>query len=391
MRAATTGCSLFLEYMREQTQLRIIQEILEGYRGKEPFSRYLKKYFNVNRQLGSRDRRLIQEFTFNYFRIGRMFSGRSPGERLALAALICKAEGGPLFEYVLRGISNTVRLTSQLEPDQLFPYGRHLSDSISKAEFIHSFLVQPRVWIRVRGEFTSQVEAELHEKGIGFDKDPELELAWSFKNATSLDQLDSFKKGYFEIQDRSSQKTLSYILPKPSELWWDACAGSGGKSLMMAASVPEIKLFCTDSRETILQNLEKRFAKADVRNFKTRTIDLVSSRLPSSIPAPNGIVADVPCTGSGTWARTPEWLTFFDLKSIGKFQELQRKIVSNTQRLLPDNKPFVYITCSVFKEENEENTSWISSNLPLKLQTQLYIEGASKGADTMFVARFIKA
>ena len=87
--------------MREATQLRIITEIISSYKGKEPLSRFLKKHFNTNRQLGSRDRRLIQEFSYNYFRIGKMFADKPIEVRIAAANKLCKTEPGPLFEFLL--------------------------------------------------------------------------------------------------------------------------------------------------------------------------------------------------------------------------------------------------------------------------------------------------
>jgi len=377
--------------MREATQLRILNEIITSYKGREPLSRYLKKYFNANRQLGSRDRRLIQEFIYNYFRIGKMFPDKPIETRLAIANKICKTEPGPLFEYLLSRHPEVAKMQMNQELDKLFVQGRHLSDSIRKADFIQSFLTQPWVWIRVRKEFLNEVEKELNEKNIPFQKNSEEPNAWSVKQSTSLDQLESFSKGYFEIQDLSSQKTIRYVLPGSNEFWWDACAGAGGKSLMMAAHENSIKLFCTDARETVLKNLELRFKKAGVSNYSTKTLDLTSGSKLRLKETFDGIVADVPCSGSGTWARTPEWLTHFDSKHIDKFKQMQREIVSAVVNFLPDNKPFVYITCSVFKEENEGNTAWMSENLPLKLQTQCYIEGSTKGADTMFVARFTRS
>ena len=160
---------------------------------------------------------------------------------------------------------------------------------------------------------------------------------------------------------------------------------------MMAAYEPSINLFCTDARETILKNLEQRFKKAGVSNYATKVLDLVSDLKPRMKKSFDGIVADVPCSGSGTWSRTPEWLSYFESKHIEKFKVIQRQIVSNVINFLPENKPFVYITCSVFKEENEGNTAWMTDNLPLRLQTQSYLEGSSKGADTMFVARFTRS
>ncbi|MCX6276090.1 MAG: RsmB/NOP family class I SAM-dependent RNA methyltransferase, partial [Bacteroidetes bacterium] len=186
-------------------------------------------------------------------------------------------------------------------------------------------------------------------------------------------------------------KTIQAIRPNKGETWWDACAGSGGKSLMMAAYEPGISLVCTDSRDTILKNLAERFQRTGFKNYSSKMVDLTTGPKFRMDKQLDGIVADVPCTGSGTWSRTPEWLTFFNPKSIEKFQGIQRNIISALVNLLPDNKPLIYITCSVFKEENEDNTAWVTANFPLQLQTQLYIEGSSKGADNMFVARFIRS
>jgi 16S rRNA (cytosine967-C5)-methyltransferase len=376
--------------MREATQLRIIEELIQNYAGKEPLSRYLKKYFNQNPQLGSRDRRVIQQFVHNYFRIGRMYAEKPVRERLAVANKLCKTGESPLLDYSFRDLTSIEKMASHLAPEKLFPHGRHLSDSINKAEFIHSFLIQPKVWIRVLREFSQSVEKELAAKEIPFEKDSDTPLAWSVKNSTPLDQLESYKQGHFEIQDLSSQRTIEYIQPQSGETWWDACAGAGGKALMMAAHEPTIRLFCTDARESILKNLAIRFQKAGFKNYSSKVLDLTEKvRLQGQGPF-DGAVADVPCTGSGTWARTPEWLTFFDSRSLEKYQTIQRKIISTIAGFLTENKPFVYLTCSVFREENEDNTAWVTANLPLRLQRQAYLEGAAHGADTMFAARFVK-
>ncbi len=377
--------------MREETQLRIVVDVIKTFKGDEPLSRFLKKYFNLNRQLGSRDRRLIQQYTYSYFRIGKLYSDYSIEERLALASKVCSLVESPFQKFIGERFPNIQHLTSNINLSDIFSFSSHLSSEIDKNAFVNSFLHQPKVWIRVIEKFSSQVEKELLEKNILFEKDVERKDAWSFISSVALDKLDSFQKGYFEIQDYSSQKTIDFIQPNANETWWDACAGAGGKGLMMADKEPTINLICTDSRETILQNLKERFQKAAIRQYSTQMLDLLNSNFKLKTSSPiDGIVADVPCTGSGTWSRTPEWNSFFDERSIEKYQTLQRKILSVIATFLVEGKPLVYITCSVFKEENERNVAWVTTNLPLKLQTQQYIQGASKGADTMFAARFIK-
>jgi len=262
------------------------------------------------------------------------------------------------------------------------------------------------------------VEAELNEKGIEFGRDsappppegginsPANEISDSLippsgsgganclfiKNTTALDVLETFKKGYFEIQDRSSQQTLRFIQPRAGEHWWDACSGSGGKSLMMVDAEPSLSIYATDVRETVLQNLKERFRKI-IPSPKIIVEKADVANLPANfIPpfTPDGILADVPCTGSGTWARTPEWIEMFEEESVLKYQKLQFDIVSNLVKYLPKGKPLVYITCSAFRVENEDIITNFVQNLPLKLEASEYLKGYEIGGDTMFAARLVR-
>jgi 16S rRNA (cytosine967-C5)-methyltransferase len=104
----------------------------------------------------------------------------------------------------------------------------------------------------------------------------------------------------------------------------------------------------------------------------------------------DGIICDVPCTGSGTWARTPEQIEVFKTETISTFKLKQQAIVRNASQSLRKNGILVYITCSVFKDENENQVKYIQENLNLTLIESNLIEGAKQHADTMFVAVFKK-
>ena len=69
---------------------------------------------------------------------------------------------------------------------------------------------------------------------------------------------------------------------------------------------------------------------------------------------------------------------------------LQRSIVSNVITSLKNNFPLIYITCSVFKEENEENIQFFIDHFPLRLEKSTYLQGYETGGDTLFIARFLK-
>jgi 16S rRNA (cytosine967-C5)-methyltransferase len=390
--------------VREENQLKIICRIIENYRSDEPLSRHLKNFFKTHPQMGSRDRKQASGFVYNYFRIGKALNDVRMIERLTMANFLCSTHSTPLLIYCLEKFSvlnaediqnsfeQKIEIITTVYPyfnsGKIFPFSNHLSDAIDREKFTLSFLHQPKLWIRIRQDFREQVYAEMKEKNILFEPEENNPLSVSLINATSLEKTESYLKGYFEIQDWASQQTLHFIQPKPGEFWLDACAASGGKSLMMLDAEPSLKILATDTRLSILKNFEERFRKAGHQNFETLQVDFTSPVF--GFPVPDCVLADVPCTGSGTWARSPEWLTMFDENSISEFVTLQRKIISNLAGLMKHGSSFVYITCSVFKEENEGNVEWMLKNSELALQKAGYIEGVDKDADTMYAARFIK-
>ena len=171
---------------------------------------------------------------------------------------------------------------------------------------------------------------------------------------------------------------------------WDCCAGAGGKSLMILDKYPEIKLFCSDNRATIISNLKVRFAK---NNIKPQGVDVYDVVKKNSALTFNGntlsesffdvIIADVPCSGSGTWGRTPERLSQFKEEEIERYGNLQKSIVKNVLPFLKVGGKLIYITCSVYASENTENIK-LMERLGLVVSSKNYFVGYDTGADTLF-------
>jgi 16S rRNA (cytosine967-C5)-methyltransferase len=98
------------------------------------------------------------------------------------------------------------------------------------------------------------------------------------------------------------------------------------------------------------------------------------------------IIADVPCTGSGTWSRTPEQLYFFEERKTSEYAVLQKKIMTTVIPKLKPGGHLLYVTCSVFKKENEEMIRYIQDSFKLELVSLELMKGYDKKADTMFAA-----
>jgi 16S rRNA (cytosine967-C5)-methyltransferase len=261
-----------------------------------------------------------------------------------------------------------------------------------------SFFVQPDLYIRIHPGKEKLVKAGLVNAGVTFKEIGENTLA--LPNGTKLDQIFSqpasgsqslTRPFHFEVQDLSSQQTLSYFQPQRYEHWWDACAASGGKSLLLFSQEPLIKLVVSDIRESVLSNLDERFIGAGLRTYQKKVLDLTKNADPELHNFHfDGIILDAPCTGSGTWGRTPEMISQFEEFKIQGFQNLQRSIAANVIKYLKPGKPLIYITCSVFKEENEDVVDYLVKDHGLKLEGSEVLRGYEHKADTMFVARLIR-
>lgn len=382
-----------------------ITHIIGTYKGEMPLANFLKFYFKKNPILGSRDRKIISEMAYCYYRCAK---GLEP-KTLSLAEQI---------DYSLLLAESTLHVVSRILPENLQSlYGKafeenlkhlqqqgvdfiadHLvsqklafSKGIERREWISSMLQRPRLFIRLVKKHKAEVLRLLKEAQITFE--PIDDVCLSLPNGTAVEKIIPEKM--YRIQDASSQKTATYFGIEGSETCWDCCSGAGGKSLLVKDTAPECRLSVSDVRASILDNLAERFqlyGYALPERIRLNVSNAEETGLILAYRTFDHIIADVPCSGSGTWARTPEQLYFFDPETLTSFATRQREIAANALRFLKAGGTFIYITCSVFAAENEEIVSDLLFLHPdISLRSQQLINGVEIGADSMFVAVFQKA
>jgi 16S rRNA (cytosine967-C5)-methyltransferase len=344
--------------------------------------------------------------------------------------------------------------------EDIFPWKSELSEGIDHRAFCLSFLRQPDLFLRIRPSYQQSVLAKLTPVPHEFIPPFTLRLPNGFKVE------DYFTPDHqVVIQDYSSQRIASFLQPLPTYLlvsrdfsekkdispsrpsdpsaapgttssvlstaaaapgpipapnpaappqpataplsFWDACAASGGKSILAHDLYPSMAITVSDIRESILHNLRQRFQQAGIKKYHAFLADLTQGPpqvlLPSPLQASSPgsprtpaqgtppfdlILADVPCTGSGTWSRTPEELFYFDPRKITQYSDAQKKIVSHIAASLAPDAWLVYSTCSVYKKENEEVAALLREKFGLKEDRIENIKGYDHRADTMFAARF---
>lgn len=389
--------------MIAESRLRNAIQVLstEYIPGKLPLSRFLNQWFKKNRQMGSKDRKILSSLLYDHYRCVHLLSDLEPGDQLLASRFLLNSDDSLLItelkpawiSYMTLSFDEKLSLLQTWYPDltlhSIFPFSEYLSTEIEKKTYVSSYLIQPYFFLRIRTGYDQEVITCLEKHDISFRRVST--NCVQFENQTRVDFLADECAGLTEVQDLSSQLCGTYFNPVEESSWWDCCAGAGGKTLLLADIEPNVRIYASDYRESVLENLRERILHAGQRARKIFQTDLVHGvNLPVADLQFDGIILDAPCTGSGTWARTPEMLSSFESSSIGRFSDMQFTIACRVIENLKVGAPLIYITCSVFASENEELITRLVETEKLVLEKQEYFKGYEKGADTMFISKLIK-
>lgn len=364
-----------------------IAEIIGRYKGETPLAHFLKNYFRQHAKLGSRDRKVLTAMAYSWYRCAKSLSDHpsvSANFEALITACLLLSDNGEVLKTLTKDVSGMAAALPHPDLQSLFPFQEMISEGIGRNEWLQSMLAQPRLFIRVRNS-RDEILSILARNNISAQLISDTCL--SLPNGTKVDQL--LPPSSYVVQDASSQQTGSFFLPQKNEKWYDCCSGAGGKSIQLKDLEPSVKLTVSDKRKSILHNLAGRFSLYGLQLPTAHIADVADKlQLESILGAAqfDNIICDVPCSGSGTWARTPEQLYFFDTASLERFSPLQETIAVNVSRHLKKGGRLIYITCSIFRAENEDVVERVIREAGLVLTEARLINGISIGADSMFVA-----
>jgi 16S rRNA (cytosine967-C5)-methyltransferase len=400
--------------MKYFSHLNTAVQLLQQYNGSQPFGSFIKQYFSQHKKYGSKDRKNISQLCYAFFRLGKALPQLPAEERILTGLFFCSHEPNELLQHLKPAWHTQTHLPlpekiQVFNNDQgadgailtmydLFPWREALSDDINYEHFCASFFTQPDLFLRLRPGAAAAVKGKLQQAGIPF-RDMGASCV-ALPNASKIDAVIETDKEAV-IQDLSSQRigelmefirasTFAKSTANKVLKIWDACAASGGKSILAHDIFPKIDLTVSDVRKSILINLEKRFYAAGIKHYKSFVTDLSISTFDIQHSLFDIIITDVPCSGSGTWSRTPEQLYYFEPQQTDRYSDLQKKILNNA---IPHLKPggfLLYCTCSVFRKENEEVVQFIQQQHSLQLLQSALLTGYDNKADTLFGAVFQK-
>lgn len=166
-----------------------------------------------------------------------------------------------------------------------------------------------------------------------------------------------YRDGTIEIQDEGSQLVALMADARPGQEVMDFCAGAGGKTLAMAASMNNKgRVIASDVLANRLMRAKERFRRAGAHNIQTHPI---TSETDPWIKRHKGrfdrVLVDAPCSGTGTWRRNPDqrWRSLGP--GLADLLPLQGRLLQSAARLVKPGGRLIYATCSMLPAENEDH------------------------------------
>jgi len=375
----------------------------------------VQKVLKFDKRWGARDRGFIAETTYEMVRYKRLYS--------EIAEVKAPYSRPDLFRMwavwaVLKGI--TLPDWKQLEPtperrikgkfdelSKIRKYRESLPDWIDelceKALGVKLWMAesaalnqQAEVILRTNTLKTTkeQLRKALLDEGIVTEPIKGYPLALRLPERANVFQTESFKKGYFEVQDASSQLVAELLDVKPGQRVVDTCAGAGGKSLHLAALMENKgQLIAMDIYGSKLKELKRRARRNGAHNIEPREIDStkVFKKLYGSA---DRVLIDAPCTGLGVLRRNPDSKWKMEPEFLEKITKTQYEIIRSYSKIVKSGGKMVYATCSILPQENNDQVkSFLASEegKDFTLAKEKKIYASKSGFDGFYMALLQKS
>lgn len=337
-----------------------------------PADAVVSRFFRDNRGLGPRERATLAETVYTVLRKKLLFdhlapSGSGSKER-RLAILGFHGPRDFLKSALTEQEKNWLDQCDAINPADLMDRHRHN---------LPEWLVQPlkdqlgdEFWplaesmaqsapldlrVNVLKEKRADVQKELAQAAIKSVATPYSPWGLRIEGKPALTKLDAFTRGAIEVQDEGSQLLALLLDAKRGEMVVDFCAGAGGKTLAIGATMRSTgRLYAFDVSAHRLDALKPRMARSGLSNIHPAAIaherDERIKRLAGKI---DRVLVDAPCSGLGTLRRNPDLKWRQSAKAVQELVVKQAAILDSAARLLKPGGRLVYATCSILPQENE--------------------------------------
>jgi 16S rRNA C967 or C1407 C5-methylase (RsmB/RsmF family) len=363
-----------------------ILAFLKAWNNTSPLDQSLSTYFRAHKSLGSHDRKEIGEAIYTLIRWKSLFDHLDPSGSYSLRLHLLGLH--PIAEWINEpSVPEHARLgLSEFLLDELTRcYG-------AKAKSIASIL-NSAATVTIRTNLLKTTREKLLailEPKFSVTPSTNTTTAILFSKREPLFSLPEFKQGLFEVQDEGSQRLSDLVAAKSGDRVLDYCSGSGGKTLAIAPKMcGKGELYLHDIRAHALKEATVRLRRAGVQNAQV----LIAGHptLKKLFGKMDWVLADVPCSGTGTLRRNPDMKWKIDAEMIERLVEEQRTIFAQAVRYAKNGANIVYATCSILPQENEEQVQHFLSTLPIVKEKELKILPEQGGCDGFYGVVFRKS
>lgn len=177
---------------------------------------------------------------------------------------------------------------------------------------------------------------------------------WRLPSETAAVQHAAYAEGQFEVQDAASQYAAAALGAEAGQLVIDLCAGAGGKTLAIASATnDEAKILACDTNRARIQQLAPRAYRAGATGIETLLLNPGQERamLTGHMGEADRVIVDAPCSGSGTWRRSPELRWRSTPARLDRHVAEQAKLMDIGAALVAPGGKLVYAVCSIIARE----------------------------------------
>lgn len=329
-----------------------------------PADKIINDYMRERKFIGSKDRRFISETVWNILRNRMKLEFDSGGIATArqLVMTYIKNYTTDKINEIFSGEQYAPAALSEAEIEWLAKENEDLYPDYVEAEapkWIFAKLKDMEFWkalnqpapadFRINVKNRDEVIESLKKEGFEVEITPYSPMGIRCQQRISLGNCLAYQGGEIEVQDEASQIATLICDVKAEHKIIDYCCGAGGKSLALGYLLNNQGcIVAHDVEPRRMEALKPRLHRLGIKNIELTDIIATSDR------DYDRFIIDAPCSGSGTWRRSPDAKFRLQPQRLTALNKIQREILETGYDKTKLGGRIVYITCSVFKDENED-------------------------------------
>lgn len=352
--------------MQISAKYQAVLEILEKiFQDQYPADNIIKEYLRNRKYIGSKDRKFITETVWDIIRhrsrlefdCGFYGQNKVCDTRMILLAYLKDED----LDIVADGSQYGMACISKKEKEKLANLSQDvypeyvekecpkwLYEKINNPALVES--LNDKASADIRANFISREDAKnkLQKEGLFFSFTPYSPYGLRSSERVNLQNCIAYQNGEIEVQDEASQLGAILCDVRKDTKIIDYCCGGGGKSLLLGMLLKnDGKIYAHDKNINRMAKLGERADRLGIKNIQ------IISELKQSDKF-DRFVVDAPCSGSGTWRRSPDAKYRLTPKQLKAIETAQEEILETAYNHITDNGRIIYMTCSVLPEENEK-------------------------------------